>query len=128
MKPVVILDPGVFVPASVAAAIAPTLTRALSDAQRLGAYVDPDVRETIERLAVIGAGWANRNRTVPTMVPLLDEMGSDPSECLTVAETAEVLGITERAVRKRLARSALPGWKDRGVWRVDSRAVEAACR
>jgi len=62
MRSVPVPGPGLFVPADIAAAIAPTLARALSDARRLGIYPDPEVAETIERLAVIGSAWAVKAR------------------------------------------------------------------
>lgn len=123
MRPVVVSQPGVLVPADVAAVIAPTLVRELSRARRMGVYVDPDVRETIERLEVLGAGWAKR-RNVPTL-PLVDGPRSDDFESITVNQAATRLRVSDTAIKGRLRRGTLRGMKVGGRWRVDARAVEA---
>jgi excisionase family DNA binding protein len=127
-RPVLIPGPGLFVPADVAAVIAPTLTRALSDARRLGMYPDPPVTETIERLATLGAAWVARHGDV--VVAPVDEFRCDPVESVTVQEAARQLNVSETAVKARLSRGTLPGVKDGRAWRVDAQAVrrEATCR
>ena len=129
MRSVPVSGPGLFVPADVAAAIAPTLTRALSDARRLGMYPDPDVAETIERLDVIGSAWLARHRNV-TNVPFVDLPRSDAVEWITVQDAAALLQVSDTAVKARLRRGTLRGVKLGRAWRVDAEAVrpEAACR
>jgi excisionase family DNA binding protein len=130
MRPTVIPGPGLFVPAHVAAVLAPPLSRELSKARALGAYVDPDVRETVERLEVVGAAWSNRKRTVPTVPPLLDPRRSENFEWITVQTAAALLHVSDTAVKARLRRGSLRGEKVGGRWRVDAEAVrrEARCR
>ncbi len=129
MRPVPIPGPGVLVPADVAAAIAPALTRALSEAQRLGSYVHPDTAETIERIDMLGNAWLKRNPNVPK-VPFLDIDRSDDFESITVQQAAAQLGVSDTAVKARLRNESLRSVKRGGRWRVDAEAVrrEAVCR
>jgi len=131
MRSVPVPGPGLFVPADIAAAIAPTLARALSDARRLGIYPDPEVAETIERLAVIGSAWAVRHDGgVAQDVPMVDTHRSGDVKSITVQQAAELLHVSDSAVKARLRRGTLRGVKSGRAWRVDAEAVrrEAACR
>jgi excisionase family DNA binding protein len=129
MRPVVIPGPGVFIPAPIAAALAPTLTRTVSEARRAGYYIDPDVMEAVERLVVVGSAWANRHRNVAG-VPNLDASRSDEFESISVQQAARQLNVSETAVKARLRRGTLRGVKVGRRWRVDAQTVhaEAECR
>jgi excisionase family DNA binding protein len=55
--------------------------------------------------------------TDPTAQP------DSPSGYLTAAEAAEILGVSERSVRRRLAAGRLPGLQVDGRWMVEAAAV-----
>jgi excisionase family DNA binding protein len=91
--------------------------------------VDPDVRETIERLDVVGSVWIKRHGDV-LHVPHVDTARSDDFESITVQQAAAQLSVSDTAVKARLRRGTLRGVKDGRTWRVDATAVraETACR
>ncbi len=65
-----------------------------------------------------------RGRPQPgtTDAPLYDATGHD--RIMTVADAAEVLGVTAGTVRKRIRRGQLAGQKVRGQWRVSLNATD----
>lgn len=125
----VILGPAVVVPAAVAAEIGPLLANYAEQAKRDGRQLDETTVAAIGDLDSLGRAWSNgwRGEQVPQSsaeVPDVDRSGSEPVEWISVEEAAQQMGITDRAVRKRLATGTLRGRKEHGSWRVDARTVE----
>jgi excisionase family DNA binding protein len=77
----------------------------------------PDLDRLRPALAAIGsAAEAQRATDAARLVPA-------PSGWLTTTDAARVLGVTERAVVKRIAAGALPALRQGRRWRVDASSL-----
>lgn len=123
----VVLPPGVFVPIDVCAELAPALVAILTRARSDRAAIMADTVQTVELIVRVGQSWERRGEVpvpmVPTAVPIVDTAGSDPEHCISVKEAADVLGISERAVTKRIAAGTIKAAMSKGVWVIDADSV-----
>ena len=120
MAGAVALGEGVFVSTPVAAAFAPVLSRALTDARRQHQLVDPEVVAAVELISKVARHHRNRAPLPPDVPHGMPQRA--PREMLdgvNTATAAQHLGITERAVRARLERGTLAGERtSTGCWVV----------
>ena len=120
MAGAVALGEGVFISTPVAAAFAPVLSRALTDARRQGQLVDPAVVDAVELLVVVARHHRNR-AALPLDVPhgMPQRTPGEMLDGVNTTTAAQHLGITERAVRARLERGTLAGERtSTGAWVV----------
>jgi len=119
-----ITGPGVFVPASVCAAIRHRLVRDLEAAQRDCIPVAPDVADAIALLDAVGAAWDVRHETSATPdVAKVDPPRFVPVDWVTVKTAATELGISPQATTALLRRGTLRGERQGRAWRVDRASV-----
>lgn len=115
--------PGVFVPGRIAAVL---IRRAALNEVRLTLRgLDPEVDAVLEALVIAAVQWRQRRG-------MASDMGSDQGtrgvgssrSALTTAEAADLLGITQRAVRLAIEERRLAGRLSGGVWLVDREDIE----
>ena len=124
MKPTLITEPSLLVPARVAAWLGPLVDCVQNEAQRDRLTVPPDVVEALDKLRLLGDAHRQGKANVPQGVP----MGDKPRALvrLSTKEVAAILGTKRRNVTALLERGLLSGEKnDSNKWRVDSESVAA---
>lgn len=127
MKAVRLPTGGVALPPDLCAAFAVSLRRSLEESRRRNGVQPPDdVVHGIELIDIEGAAWLNRTRQVPIgseSVPKVDVSSTEAIESMSVKEAAAELGISERAVTKRIGAGSLDAHRERGMWRVHARSI-----
>jgi|NGEPerStandDraft_6_1074524.scaffolds.fasta_scaffold21413_2 hypothetical protein len=126
MTAVAITDPGVFIPASVAATIRYGLLRDLRAAQRAQEVIPAGVAEAVELLDQVGAWWDQQNRS--DVSPDLSSVAAPPCvriEWVSVKTASEELEVTHQAVTGLLRRGSLHGESQGRTWRVCPASVAA---
>lgn len=113
-------EPSVVVPARVAAFLE---QRAHLSALRVSVRgIDPEVSEVLESLRYVAMAW--RGSAAGTEVEAGPEPATDSKQWMTTGGAAGVLGITSRAVRKAIARGAIPAEEVDGRYRVNREDIE----
>jgi hypothetical protein len=108
-KPVFIPVPGVFVPASIAAAIRHGLRRELEMARRSHEQVSPNVVATIELIDQVGAGFDNKWVLLSAEVSSVDSAGFDAVVWISMKDASTLLGVTPQAVGRLVKRGSPHG-------------------
>lgn len=126
MTAVPITEPGVFVPASVAARIRHGLVENLQRALRNGERVPEEVADAIGLIDSVGA-WHDQ-RVSPSVSPNVSQLAPqdfDHATWLTVNTAADMLDITPQAMRGLLRRGSVDGRQVGRTWRVNPESVTA---
>jgi excisionase family DNA binding protein len=76
-----------------------------------------DLREAAMRFAPSGS-------VVPELEPVADVIGASSGQWLSPVEVADLLGLSDRGVRKACASGRLEAEQDRGRWQISRQAVE----
>jgi hypothetical protein len=105
------------------AALAPTLTRALRDAERAGQHVDDAARDAIGEIAELAERWkAALGVGTPGMPRSTPD---DEPETLSSMEVARIVGCSTRNVRALAQRGSLRGRRTTSGWLFDPVDVAA---
>ena len=123
MKPTIITEPSLLVPAHVAAWLGPLAVLVENEAQRDRLTIPADVVEALDKLRLLGDTHRQGLSRVPQGVPRGDTSCADVVKSLSVKETANILMTKERNVRALLSRGSLAGERVGNAWRVDAASV-----
>ncbi len=78
--------------------------------------VDPELDTVLTALAIAGRRWALASTDRGTAVAAAPELSEPSNDWLSTTRAAELLGVTDRAVRKALADKRLKGHHRGGRW------------
>jgi hypothetical protein len=125
VRPAIISEPVLLVPAHVTAWLGLLTEAATREARRDSVTLPPDVVETLDKMRLMGDEWRQNTRTVPG-VPLRDSPRAVVIESVSVKDATKLLGIKERGVRALCHRGTLHA-EQRGnhSWRICTDSVTA---
>ncbi len=122
MKPTIITEPSLLVPAHVAAWLGPLAVLVENEAQRDRLTIPADVVEALDKLRLLGDTHRQGLSRVPQGVPRGDTSRADVVKSLSVKETANIL--MTRAQRSGApVPGSLAGERVGNTWRVDAASV-----
>ena len=113
-------EPYVMVPARIAALIESRSGIGALRVQVRG--LDPEASAVLEDIRLAAMSW--RGSATGTVIEAEPEPTTPLREWVTTGGAADLLGITSRAVRKAIARGAIPAQNIDGRYRIDRADIE----